>query len=73
MRRILLVVLAAAGLGLAGTASVSAAPVNGQVITDTTAIMDIAATQVGLHGRYRSHWRWGSRGRGWRWRRRWWG
>jgi hypothetical protein len=71
MRRILLVMLAAAGLGLAGTAGASAAPANGQVITDTAAIMDIAATQVGWHGRWRSHYRWGSR----RWwpRRRWWG
>jgi hypothetical protein len=43
------------------------------VITDTAAIMDIAAAQVGWHGRYRSHWRWGSRGGRWRWRRRWWG
>ena len=58
MRGTLLAVLVAAGVGLAGTAGVSAAPVNGAVIghaADTTNTVE----QV-------QHWRWGSGG-GRRW------
>ena len=58
MRGTLLAMLVAAGVGLAGTAGVSAAPVNGAVIghaADTTNTVE----QV-------QHWRWGSGG-GRRW------
>lgn len=58
MRGILLAMLLAAGIGLVGSAGVSAAPINGSVIghaADTTNTVE----QV-------QHWRWGSRG-GRRW------
>ena len=58
MRGTLLAMLVAAGVGLAGTAGVSAAPINGAVIghaADTTNTVE----QV-------QHWRWGSGG-GRRW------
>ena len=57
MRAILLSALVAAGIGLAGTASVSAAPVNAPAI-DQAANQNSNITKV-------QHWRWGSR-RHWR-------
>jgi hypothetical protein len=75
MRSILIATVVAAGIGLAGTAGATAAPINAIVIKDIAALSD-SATQVGWHNRWRSHWRWGSRGGGrchvrwrswWRW------
>jgi hypothetical protein len=71
MRAIILAMLLALGLGLAGAPNASAAPANG-------AALGAAADAAGLteqvyhhwhrrhhwHGRHRSHWRWGSRGFG---------
>ncbi len=59
MRGIILAMLVAGGIGLAGTASVSAAPVSGAVIGDAAnAASPVETVQ---------HWRWGSRGgRHWR-------
>jgi len=56
MRGILLAMLVAAGIGLVGSASVSAAPINGAAIGDAaTAASPVEQVQ---------HWRWGSRGPG---------
>jgi len=69
MRAMLLAMLVAAGVGLAGTSGVSAVPVNGAVIGD--AAIDHVTQQVQWgHWRWGSrggHWRWGSRGGHWRW------
>lgn len=54
MRGILLAMLLAAGIGLAGSAGVSAAPINGAVIGDAA---DAASPVETVQ-----HWRWGSRG-----------
>ena len=60
MRGNLLAMLVAAGVGLAGTAGVSAAPINGAVIGDAAnAASPVEQVQ---------HWRWGSDGGG---HRRW--
>jgi hypothetical protein len=62
MRAILLAVLVAAGIGLAGSAGVSAAPINGAVIGDAAnAASPLEQVQ---HRRWGSggHWRWRSRG-----------
>jgi len=80
MRGILLATLVAGGIGLAGTAGVSAAPINGAAIGNAAdAASPVTTVQhwrwgSGGHGRWGSrgggHWRWGSRGyRGghWRW------
>ena len=68
MRGILLAMLVAAGVGLAGTAGVSAAPINGAAISDAAnAASPVEQVQ---HWRWGSggHWRFGSRGGGhWRW------
>jgi hypothetical protein len=69
MRGILLAMLVAAGIGLAGSAGVSAAPISGAVIGDAAnAASPVEQVQ---HWRWGSggHWRWGSRGGGghWRW------
>jgi len=68
MRGILLAMLVAAGVGLAGSASVSAAPINGAAINDAAnAASPVEQVQ---HWRWGSggHWRFGSRGGGhWRW------
>ena len=68
MRGTLLAVIAAAGIGLAGSAGVSAAPNNGSVIGQAAdATNQIETVQ---HWRWGSsgHRRWGSRGGGhWRW------
>jgi len=72
MRAIVLAGAAAIGFGLLGTPGASAAPVNGIAIDRSAAAIDQAMTQeVGWHGRWRSHWRWGSRGYGWGWHHRW--
>ena len=56
MRGILLAMLVAAGIGLVGSAGVSAAPINGAVIGDAAnAASPVETVQ---------HWRWGSRGGG---------
>ena len=63
MRGTLLAMLVAAGIGLVGTAGVSAAPVSGAVIGDAANAAN-PVEQV-------QHWRWGSRGwrgRGGHWR-----
>ena len=54
MRATLLAVIAAAGIGLAGTAGVSAAPISGSGLGNAAD----AATNVETV----QHWRWGSRG-----------
>jgi hypothetical protein len=54
MRGTLLAMLVAAGVGLAGTAGVSAAPINGAVIGDAA-----NSTSTVEHVQ---HWRWGSGG-----------
>jgi hypothetical protein len=60
MRGTLLAMLVAAGVGLAGTAGVSAAPINGAAIGDAA-----NSTSTVEHVQ---HWRWGSGGGGhWRW------
>jgi len=68
MRGVLLAMLVAAGIGLAGSAGVSAAPVNGAVIGEAAnAASPVEQVQ---HWRWGSggHWRFGSRGGGhWRW------
>jgi hypothetical protein len=66
--------LVAAGVGLAGTAGVSAAPINGAVIGDAanaaSPVETVQHWRWGGHYRFGSrgyrgggHWRWGSRGR----------
>jgi hypothetical protein len=57
MRAIILAVLVAAGIGLAFTPTVNAAPANGFTIGEDAA-QNSNVTKV-------QHWRWGSR-RGWR-------
>jgi len=71
MRTVLTAMLLSAGIGLASTSGISAAPVNGVVIKDAAAAND-PVHQV-QHWRWGSggHWRWGSRGN-WRWRRAHW-
>ena len=59
MRGILLAMLVAAGIGLAGSAGVSAAPISGGVIGQAA---DAASPVEQVQ-----HWRWGSRGGHWRW------
>jgi hypothetical protein len=75
MRGIVFAGATAIAVSLLGTVGASAAPANGIAIDRSAAVIDQATTQeVGFHGRWRSHWRWGSRGGGhWRWgSRRWW-
>jgi hypothetical protein len=79
MRGILLATLVAAGIGLAGTAGVSAAPINGAAIgnaaSETSQIQQVQHWRWGSRGGRRwgggGHWRWGSRGGGRRCHRRW--
>jgi hypothetical protein len=77
MRGILLAMLVAAGVGLVGSAGVSAAPINGAAIgnaaNETSQVTTVQHWRWGSGG----HWRWGSRGRGGRrchrpWNSRWW-
>ena len=68
MRGILLAMLVAAGIGLAGTAGVSAAPINGAVIGDAANVTSpVETVQHWRWGSRGGHWRWGSRGGHWRW------
>jgi hypothetical protein len=60
MRALILAARVATGVGLATAPTVNAAPVNGVVI-DEGASQNSNVTHV-------QHWRWGSRGRGWRYR-----
>ena len=69
MRGTLLAMLVAAGIGLVGTAGVSAAPINGTVIGDAAnAASPFDQVQHRRWGSRRGwrgrggHWRWGSRG-----------
>ncbi len=66
MRTILIAMIAAAGIGLLGASGASAMPLNGLSTQDTAVVTD-QVTKAGWHGRWRSHWRWGSRGGHWRW------
>ena len=70
MRGTLLAMLVAAGVGLVGTASVSAAPINGAVIGDAanaaSPVETVQHWRWGSRGGYGGHWRWGSRGGHWR-------
>ncbi len=61
MRNIAVVVLAAAGIGLAATAGASAAPVRGGAILHAIDTNPVTQAQW-WHDPGRSHWRWGSRG-----------
>jgi hypothetical protein len=68
MRTIMIAMLVAAGIGLAGTSGVSAAPVSGAVIGDAAIATDVVGqTQHWRWGSRGGHWRWGSRGGHWRW------
>ena len=63
MRGILLAMLLAAGIGLVGSAGVSAAPINGAVIGDAAnAASPVEQVQHRRWGSRGGHWRWGSRG-----------
>jgi len=61
MRGLILAAAVAAGIGLAGVAPASAAPLNGTGLLSAAEIHD-AVAQAQWHGARRSHWRWGSRG-----------
>jgi hypothetical protein len=68
MRGTLLAMLVAAGIGLVGTAGVSAAPINGAAIGDAAnATSPVETVQHWRWGSRGGHWRWGSRGGHWRW------
>ena len=79
MRGILLAMLVAAGVGLVGSAGVSAAPINGAAIGNAADAASTVETVQhwrwgsGGHRRWGSggHWRWGSRGPGRRCHRPW--
>ena len=66
MRGTLFVMLVAAGVGLAGSASVSAAPISGGVIGDAanaaSPVETVQHWRWGSGGYGGGHWRWGSRG-----------
>jgi hypothetical protein len=64
MRSIIFAVLVAAGVGLVGTSSGSAAPVRGLAILDAAGLTTAVEQAQYWHSRRRSHWRRGSRG-GW--------
>jgi hypothetical protein len=65
MRKFLIASLVVAGVGVLGVTSGPAAPVNNSVFKQLSDMSSATSTeQVGWHGRYRSHWRWGSRGGG---------
>ncbi|EJW11526.1 hypothetical protein A33M_3056 [Rhodovulum sp. PH10] len=61
MRGTILAIMVAAGLGLAGAGSATAAPLNGAGLLSTQNLAN-AVEQAQWHGSRRSHWRWGSRG-----------
>ncbi len=60
MRKVLLASLIAAGIGFVAAPAGQAAPVNNTVLKQLTDMDSV--TQVGWHNRWRSHYRWGSRG-----------
>jgi hypothetical protein len=62
MRKILMASLVVAGIGFVAAPATQAAPVNSGVLQHLTEMNKSDVTQVGWHRRYRSHWRWGSRG-----------
>jgi hypothetical protein len=62
MRKVLIASLVAAGIGFIAAPAGQAAPVNNTVFKQLTDMDNV--TQVGWHNRWRSHWRWGSRGGG---------
>jgi hypothetical protein len=62
MRKLLIASLVAAGIGFIAAPAGQAAPVNNTVLKQLTDMDNV--TQVGWHNRWRSHWRWGSRGGG---------
>jgi hypothetical protein len=68
MRGIILAMLVAAGIGLVGTAGVSAAPISGAGIgAAADAASPVEQVQHWRWGSRGGHWRWGSRGGHWRW------
>jgi hypothetical protein len=68
MRGFLLAMLVAAGVGLVGSAGVSAAPINGAVIGNAASeASPVTTVQHWRWGSRGGHWRWGSRGGHWRW------
>jgi hypothetical protein len=72
MRKILVATLIAGGVGLTAVPGATAAPLSGPAVRDAATVVD-QTVPVGWHNRWRSHWRWGSRGGHWRWgSRRWW-
>jgi len=62
MRKVLIASLVAVGIGFIAAPAGQAAPVNNSLLKQLTDMDNV--TQVGWHSRYRSHWRWGSRGGG---------
>lgn len=64
MRKFLMASVVAAGVGLLGVSTGSAAPVTDGGVLKQLSDMNSQTTQVGWHNRWRSHWRWGSRGGG---------
>jgi ABC-type glycerol-3-phosphate transport system substrate-binding protein len=69
MRKILIIGLAAAGIGLAGASGAAAAPANGVVIRDLATTTDpVTTVQHWRWGSYGGHYRWGSYGGHYRWR-----
>jgi hypothetical protein len=63
MRPLLFATLLAAGIGLVGTAPTFAAPASGAAIGDAATLTDaVEQAQVIVHGRRRSHFRFGSGG-----------
>jgi hypothetical protein len=71
MRKILIASLVVAGIGFVAASASSAAPVNAITLKQVAAGMNDSTTQVGWHSRWRSHYRWGSRGGGSRCHVRW--
>jgi len=69
MRKVLLASLIAAGIGFIAAPAGQAAQLNNTVLKQLPDMDNV--TQVGWHSRYRSHWRWGSRGGGRRCHVRW--
>jgi len=76
MRKVLIASLVVAGIGFVAAPTTQAAPVNSGVLQQLSQMDKSDVTQVGWHNRWRSHWRWGSRGGGrchvrfrswWRW------
>ena len=65
MRKFLIASLVVAGIGFVAAPATQAAPVNSGVLQQLTEMNKSSdVTQVGWHNRWRSHYRWGSRGGG---------